>query len=233
MKQSRPTYHRALAVLWLSLLVGLYVVFLLTDVSAREVLAALFDFFTTSWWGIGLFLLLYIARPLTLIPMSIFSVLSGVFFGLWLGAVVVYAGIVISAGVSYLVGRWLRQAIFILPAPPVSDTLLRRRPFEMITGLHLTMLPFDLINYGAGLLHLPWRPFLGGVLIGMIPGTISLTALGAAVNLPMVLQGEVSWNLFNWWYLGLSALIFTATLLGSYYWRRYTATGNAMKADLD
>lgn len=224
MQLSHPTYHRLLAGIWLGLIAGLYLLFLSTDLNAREVLAGLFTLFTVSWWGVGFFLLLYIVRPLTLLPMSIFSVMSGVFFGFWLGAAVVYCGIIVSALISYAVGRWLRYSILALSAPPVSDKLLRRRPFEVITGLHLTMLPFDVINYGAGLVQIPWRPFLGGVLIGMIPGTISLTALGAGVNLEMVLAGDISWSLFDWRYISLSATLFTVTLFASYYWRRRSSS---------
>lgn len=222
MKITPRTYQQCFAALWVSLLIGSYVILLMTELTVAEIVAQLFLLFTVSWWGIGLFLLLYIARPLTLLPMSVFSILSGVFFGLWIGAVVVYAGIIISAAISYIVGRWLQHSVFRLHTTPLAPNLMQRRPFEVVTGLHLTMLPFDLINYGAGLLQIPWRPFISGVLVGMIPGTISLTAFGAAMNLPQILAGDISWNIFNWWYLGLSAVVFGATLIGSYWWRRHT-----------
>jgi len=199
----------------------------------HEALATLFQWFTVSWWGIGIFLLLYIARPLTLLPMSIFSILSGVFFGFYIGALVVYLGVIISALISYVVGRWLRHTILELATPPISKTMLQQHPFEVITGLHLTMLPFDLINYGAGLLQVPYKPFFGGVLIGLIPGTISLTAFGAAVNLEKLLAGDISWNMFDWRYIGLSVGVFLATLLGSYFWRTRTKLGQVISSPQD
>ena len=215
-------HHRiALALGWLGLLLTAYIILTQTDLDTRTIALSTLTILTSYWWGPVVFLAAYIVRPLLLLPVSIFSVASGVVFGLWPGLLVTYVGILVSSIVAYVVGRWFGQSLTHAWGVPDRPHLVHRRPFEVVLGLHLTMLPFDVINYTMGAIRIAFVPFLIGLMLGMIPGTISLTALGASIDVQTLLTDGVSTTAIDLRYLLLSVTVFLCSLLGSYLYRRY------------
>lgn len=215
-------HHRiALAVGWIGLLVIAYIILTQTALDTRTIALSTLTTLTSYWWGPFVFLAAYIVRPLLLLPVSIFSIASGVVFGFWLGLLVTYIGILISGIVAYGVGRWFGRSLTHSRMIPERPNLMHRRPFEIVLGLHLTMLPFDPINYVMGAIRTAFVPFLIGLMLGMVPGSISLTALGASVDVQTLLTDGVSTTVIDLRYLLLSAVVFLLSLLGSYLYRRY------------
>lgn len=214
-------YRAVILIGWILLLLSTYTVLTQTELDTQIIALGVLTVLTTNWWGPLVYLATYIVRPLVLLPVSVFSLTSGVVFGVWPGLLITYVGIVISGSVAYALGHWLGHTLQFTNVIPKSPALVARRPFEVVLGLHLTMLPYDLINYSAGVARIPFGSFLLGVLLGMIPGTISLTLLGASVDIETLLSDGLSANTFDLRYFGLSLVIFLLSLAGSYLYRRY------------
>lgn len=130
----------------------------------------------------ALFVLVYAIATLVPLPKSVFAVLAGLMFGLVVGVVVVLGAAMIGALAAFGLGRLLgRDAVERITGTRVArvDDLLRRRGMLAVLGVRLVpVLPFTAINYAAGLTAVRTRDYVVGTALGMIPGTISFTALG-------------------------------------------------------
>ena len=52
--------------------------------------------------------------------------------------------------------------------------------------MRLLFLPYDLVNYSAGLLHIDWKAFLLATALGSFPGMLAFVLLGAAGDVALV-----------------------------------------------
>lgn len=196
---------RVVIFIWLIVLsVTAGIFFFNQNIDALSIAITLFTLLKSHWWGFILFLMVAALRPLILIPISSFSILSGACFGFWFGIIITYLSVLASALVAYSIG-WQFRHLFKLPTPP---KLLKDHPFESILLLHLTMLPFDVLNYFLGSQHVRFRPFIMAVAVGMIPGTLSLTAFGASIKLEEIAAHGLSPAMFDWRYVALAVVIY-------------------------
>lgn len=209
--------------LWLTALAILYTSLAYIEPSVTEIALAVLGIITGGWYGWILFLGANTVRPLIFFPATIFSFAAGTFFGLGLGLLIAMCGHLISASTAYGVGRFFRYAP---PSVNRSHTslltnLIDKRPFEVALSLHLALIPFDVVNYFAGIARLHYGSFLFGVFLGFIPGTVSMVSLGASVDIEQFLREGFSFSIFDPWYLLLSAAIFTISVIGSRLYRSY------------
>lgn len=133
--------------------------------------------------GVIGFILGYAVTTLAPVPKAVLSVLAGLVWGFWAGAIIVYLGALLGAGCAFLLGRWLgRDAIERFTGTRVAqvDGLLRRRGFLAVLGVRLVpVIPFTAINYIAGLTSVRRRDYALGTAVGIIPGDIAYVAIGA------------------------------------------------------
>lgn len=164
-----------------------------------------------------LLLLLYLLRPLFLLPVTLLTVASGLFFGVLWG--VVYAGVatLLSATVAYLLGRTFAREVPDNAAPGLVGRL-KVYPFETVLLSRFLFVPGDLVNYVAGYLHVPLGAFVLATAIGGLPGLLIGVLAGA--SLESGLQGRVQLNLG---YLLASAVLLLVSLGGSWWLRRRSA----------
>jgi uncharacterized membrane protein YdjX (TVP38/TMEM64 family) len=141
-----------------------------------------------SWWGVLAYVLVYLARPIVLFPASVLTVVGGILFGPVLGVLVVVVAANASAMVAYGVGRLLGRPL-VGDADSADVSLVRRwsnrmrvHSFETVLVMRLLFLPYDLVNYLAGVLRLRWVPFLLATALGSLPGTVSFVLLGASLD---------------------------------------------------
>jgi uncharacterized membrane protein YdjX (TVP38/TMEM64 family) len=136
-----------------------------------------------GWVGAALFLLGYAALTLTPVPKNLLGIAAGVVWGFGVALVLVYVGALIGAAASFVIGRLLgREAVERLTGARVArlDDLLARRGFLAVLGVRLVpVIPFTLINYGAGLTAVRRRDYALGTAIGILPGSAAYVALGA------------------------------------------------------
>jgi uncharacterized membrane protein YdjX (TVP38/TMEM64 family) len=136
------------------------------------------------WWAVLAFFVLSIIRPLVLFPATLLTIAAGLLFGPLVGVVVAALGANASAMVGWSVARYLAPSSVTGGRAVVQSwsDRLQRNSFEAVLLMRLVFLPYDLVNYGCGLLKVKWRPFLLATAIGSIPGTIAFVLGGASIK---------------------------------------------------
>lgn len=136
-----------------------------------------------GWAGALVFLVGYAALTLTPVPKNLLGIAAGVVWGFWTALVLVYVGALIGAAASFVIGRALgREAVERLTGARVArlDEAIAHRGFVAVLGARLIpVIPFTLINYGAGLTSVRRRDYALGTAIGILPGSAAYVALGA------------------------------------------------------
>ncbi len=133
-----------------------------------------------------LYVLAYAALGAFVLPGSaLFVVVSGLLFGAVLGTVVAIAASTLAASLAFL-GAGVACGSRLMPR---SSPLFQRfrdgfahHALGYMLFLRVTPgLPFALINVGPGLLGVPFRTFLVGTAIGVVPSRIALSTAGAGL----------------------------------------------------
>jgi uncharacterized membrane protein YdjX (TVP38/TMEM64 family) len=194
----RVAQRIVVAALWIGAVVAWRVYQHRTGMGTTDTLQRFVDRVGSAWWGVAAYLGVYLARPLVLFPATLLTVAGGLIFGPAVGIGVVIIGANASAMVAYGVGRLVTttpgaNASGPSPAGDAASTAraglaarwaerMRQNSFESILVMRLLFLPYDLVNYTAGLLRIGWVPFLGATAIGSLPGTVSFVLLGASLE---------------------------------------------------
>ena len=134
--------------------------------------------------------LVYVALHvlLTLVPVSknLLSAVAGALFGLVGGIALSWVASMVSALVTFLIARRLgREAVAAMTGPRIDkvEELLRRQGVLAVVVARLTpVLPFTVVNYGAGVSAITMRDFVLGTAVGILPGTVGYAALGASAG---------------------------------------------------
>jgi uncharacterized membrane protein YdjX (TVP38/TMEM64 family) len=191
---SRPStavwvQRAVVAGIWVTTIVAWHVHQSSTGRSVTETAQSFIDLVGGSWWGVAAYSLVYLARPIVLFPASVLTIAGGILFGPVLGVVVVVLAANASAMIAYGVGRLLGHPLAGDRTDSSDQSLARRwssrmraHSFETVLVMRLLFLPYDLVNYLAGLLRLRWVPFLLATALGSLPGTVSFVLLGASLD---------------------------------------------------
>lgn len=203
---------------WISL-IGYFTYYRISnDLSYIDVLLNLIDFFTTSMWGPITYILAYALRPLILFPATLLTILSGILFGFWFGIIYTLIGENMSANLAYWIGRFFGKDLKLEQSFLKKWVIwLRHRPFESVLFMRLFYVPFDLTNYGSGVLKVSWPGYALATLIGTLPGLTTFVALGASIDLDELRLKGLSVEIFDPLYLLASVVIFTISLGFSRY----------------
>ncbi len=192
------------------------------DLSPLDVVRRLIDFFGTGFYGPLLFILIYTVRPLLLFPATLLTIAAGFVFGPLLGVVLIVIGSNASALLAYVVGRFFGQGLLREgQAGGIVQrytTRLREQSFETVFVLRLLFAPYDLVNYLAGFLRIPWVPFIVATALGALPGTLAFTLFGASIE-----RFDGGIPALNPWVLAASVALFLASLALSRIIKRRSA----------
>lgn len=180
------------------------------------------------WLSLAIFVALYALTVTTYIPgASILTMTGGFLFGAWIGAGATLIGATLGA-----IGAWwmIRTAL----GEPLRERaektggLLKKlidgfggNAFSYVFSLRLIpAAPYWLVNAAAGLASVPLRPYALATLLGIIPGTVIYSGIGAGLgdvfrrdetpNLSIIFEPQILWPL-----VGLAALGFLPTI-----WKR-------------
>jgi uncharacterized membrane protein YdjX (TVP38/TMEM64 family) len=160
----------------------------------------------TGPWGPLAYLVLHVL--LTLVPVSknLLSGVAGALFGLAGGVAISWVASMVSALVGFAIARRLgRDAMAEVTGPRIDrvQEVLRDQGLASVVVARLTpVLPFTIVNYGAGVSAVSIRDFLLGTAVGVVPGTVAYAALGASAT------GGA-------WIAGAAVLVGTVLLVGS------------------
>lgn len=140
----------------------------------------------TNPWGPAVFVLLYVLRPIALLPASILAMAAGCCFGAGWGLFWAIVGSSVAALAGYVVGSFFglpdRQPAWMHNAMQV----VRRFGTSSIMVLRWCFLPYDPVSYLGGAMRFPLPAFLLASLLGNLPGTTSCVLFGASLELPWV-----------------------------------------------
>lgn len=125
---------------------------------------------------------------LTLVPVSknILALAAGALFGLTAGIALSWVATMVSAAVTFAIARRLgRAAVAEMTGERLhrAEALFSDEGFNAVVMARLTpVLPFAILNYGAGVSSIAWRPYLLGTAVGALPGSVGYAALGASAG---------------------------------------------------
>jgi len=141
---------------------------------------------STGAWGPVVYVVLHVL--LTLVPVSknLMSGVAGALFGLAGGIAISFVASMLSAVVGFAIARRLgRETVAELTGPRIdrAEEILRRQGVAAVVVARLTpVLPFTIVNYGAGVSAVSLRDFLVGTAVGIVPGTVGYAAFGASAG---------------------------------------------------
>lgn len=174
------------ASLWLVILVTLRTTMAVYNLTLTEIADGFAFALKNTSYGMLLYVLLYVVRPLLLMPGTLMNFLAGMVYGFPLGLVMVIIAHLLSATITYALSRW------VTPQEPHFDgqteklaSFVRRNPFEAMMSLQLMYVSLDFASSLAGILHLPYRLFILGIFIGGFVGN------GLGVFIGSSLQGSI------------------------------------------
>ena len=205
---------------WLLLVLGFHGLLRLNDLSLADGAFLVSNWLAVSRLGPLFFILLYVVGPLLIFPATLLSLLGGFLFGPW-GIPYVIIGSNASALVAYSIGRFYGKGMIQEHGAGLIQRYaerMRRNSFQTVLIMHLVFLPYELVNYGGGLLQIGWKPFLAGTALGSLVAIISIVMLGASFGtVEELLSGEVHINPIM---LAASALLIVTSLTLSRYMQK-------------
>ncbi|HEY2856381.1 MAG TPA: VTT domain-containing protein [Gemmatimonadaceae bacterium] len=136
------------------------------------------------WLG-PIFVAVYAGLAMFAAPVSPLAYGAGAVFGVIRGTLFVMLASLIGATAGYWLARsaWSGVARRLLGRFHGRLRDLRHGSVFMTTMRFqlLPIMPFGIFNYGAGVAHLPFLPFIAGTAVGILPGTIAAVYVGERV----------------------------------------------------
>jgi uncharacterized membrane protein YdjX (TVP38/TMEM64 family) len=172
--------------LWAVLVAATWIVLARADGGPAEALARALAVLVRPGVGVPVLLAAFAVRPLLLIPVTVLTAFSGWWLGPWLGFAVAWGAVTASAAVPYAFARAVRGPAPSAAAPRGWRGALDRDPFRTVLVARLMMLPGDLVSAAAGVVRVPWGPFLAATALGGAPGLAVGVLAGASLEDPDV-----------------------------------------------
>lgn len=164
-----------------------------------------------GWWGPVVFFLIYAIGPIVFLPTSVLSLGAGLAFGVWPGVLYILFGATAAAVTGYVMARLFGRSVLKVEKYPWSEKLfaqMEKRGFLYVFVLRLIpLVSFDLLSYAGGIAKVRFKSFILATVLGMIPGTLAYSFLGASLA-----TGDVT-TIF------IAALFFVSLLGITYYFR--------------
>lgn len=175
--------------IWSAILIASRQYMAANDLTINELAADLGDLLADHWYGALIYLVVYLVRPVLLLPASLITALAGNVWGLWLGFAIGMIAGTLSALIPYAAGRWFAPEEAVYERICEGDsrigrfvTLLKRRPFQAVLTMRLLYFPYDTVSAVAGGLRIGFLPFFSATAIGNIAGTFAFVGIGASIS---------------------------------------------------
>ena len=154
----------------------------LADLADPTVIRAQLDVVGTSYWAPFLVVAGFLAASVIAFPINILIVGTAAAFGPWLGMLYAAMGAMVSALLTYAIGRWVGKAF-------VRDLLgkrlnrirekIVRQGIVAVAAIRLVpVAPFTIVNLAAGASEIRLVDYLLGSALGLAPGLIAMSFLG-------------------------------------------------------
>lgn len=172
----------AAALVGLAVLAALVVAWANSPFAEPDRIVAALDTMADRPWGAAAVVAIYVVGGLVVFPVSVLIVATVAVYGGWTGALLAGLGAVVSAVVTFLIGRHLGAGVvrrFIGPRiNRIRRGLADQGILTVATMRMVPAAPFTFINLVAGAAGLRLTDFVIGTAIGLLPGLVVLSALG-------------------------------------------------------
>ena len=150
----------------------------------------------TGFWGPLIFGLLYALSSLVVFPTALLSIQSGVVWGPLWGTVYTVVASTLASIIPYLLAKHFGHGFvgkFSGGAKTrICDRFFVKNGFITILLIRLIpILPWDAVNYGAGLCGFRLRDYGIATLIGSFPVSLAYNLIGASLGEPLS-RGKIS-----------------------------------------
>lgn len=146
-----------------------------------------------GWAGWLGFIALYAVVAVTPIPVTIMAVAGGMLYGVTLGSAFSVVGALLGSWAAYWLARVLGKETVLKMLGKHAAKMeghLEGAGFQAVTTLRVMPgLPYWPVNYGSGIFGVTQRDYLAASAVAMVPGQISLVAVGSLIANP------TAWNL--------------------------------------
>lgn len=159
--------------------------------------------------GYLLFGLLYIAGTVALAPGAALTIAGGLAFGLWSFPLVVVAA-TIGATLAFLIARHLarsrvERAIERYPTFKATEHAVNEEGWKIVALMRLSpVVPFNLQNYAFGVTAIPLLHYVAATFVGIMPGALLYTYLGAAGR---AAGGDTSGGSLKWIFFAVGLIL--------------------------
>lgn len=131
------------------------------------------------------FLVIYVAASALALPGSALTLGGGALFGLWRGLALNWLGAMIGATLAFVLARRLGRdfvAHRLRGRVAKLDAAVEHHGFRAVLFLRLVpLVPFNALNYAAGLSSVSLRDYVLATAIGIVPGTFAYTYFADAI----------------------------------------------------
>lgn len=132
------------------------------------------------------YVVIYVVLTVVLFPGAVITAAGGALFGSVQGTVLTVIGATIGATGAFLVGRWLgREQVERLAGKGVGrlDDWMQEHGFLAVLYTRLIpVVPFNVLNYAAGIAGLRVRDYVIATAVGIVPGTFAYAELGHSLT---------------------------------------------------
>lgn len=188
--------HLSVVLFWVFLVLVIRQYIADTGLSFEDFVQQLRDTLLNQWYGVLLYILVYMLRPLLFFPASLLTALAGNVYGLWLGFIYGLIAGTLSAVIPYAAGRWFagdKQTADTQTLLQRFTERMRHNPFQAVLTMRLLYLPYDAVSFVVGNLHIPFSVFFTATALGNIVGTFAYVGIGASLE-GDIASGDLSLN---------------------------------------
>ena len=170
-----------------------------------------------TWWAPIAMIGAYVLGSLMLFPRPILTLVSVMSFGVALGLVYATGGVILSAAVTYWLGRRMKRDTVRRIAGEdfeKAGEVLRKNGVIAVFGANmLPTPPFAVQNIIAGAARIPLWKFLLGTFLALIPGILAWSVFGDQLINAMDQEGKV-----NYWMIGAAVIFLIGFTLVARKW---------------
>jgi len=131
-------------------------------------------------WSLAVYVLLYAVNTISLIPpIGVMSLAAGFIFGPALGSIGIMTGSFIGTTATFFISRFFGRGLVNRMTKgrfKNFEDKLNRNGFVTILFIRLVpVIPWEVVNYAAGLSRIKYRDFISATLVGIFPSVIIQT----------------------------------------------------------
>ncbi len=136
------------------------------------------------WWAPVVFITLYAIFNTALLPATVLTLTAGLVWGWLHGGLWVLAASTIGSALPYWIGysgSGRVEALMSRKAPRMLEALKKEGFMTLLLLRLIPIVPYNVLNYAAGLAHIRPRQYFAATFIGTIPGIFIFTYLASSI----------------------------------------------------